>query len=843
MSLYCFWRERRRGMVKREDDCADFLAPSLAGNAEHGGFGDRGMGQEGVDDLRGIDVLPSADDHLLLAPEHSELAVAATGTEVPGPVPAVPEGGGRRIGVPPVAAHNAGAPDADLADVAVRQRSPVFVEDCDVGVDHRPTDRVHEPAASRVVVRHLMACEAGRFRQAVGLEEIAAEHRAAPREDGLLHRGSAVAHAIQRAEVAGGVRRIAYDHVEQSRRQTGHRHALSLCQSSEDSRFEMRCHVLRADHRDSPDREGVDEVEHGGSVQPGVPLPHPKRNRGIERAGEQIGLSQAYSLWLPGRSARKKNLGYVVRLERRGADGSPAREKDLVFAPFGIEVGIIPDDHVLRRRSAGWQSCEEQLRLRYPQDVVDLDRCEADVDRHQDDAGMRARVVDLQVADGVVREDSNPVALLDAARPQRSGEADDPVGEFCICDALLAVDHGRAVAIQSSRSVYDPVQWKHAPLYGPDVKKSSKRRSQGRINMPHVEVTTFGGLQLTGVGGRRIRLPTRKAAGLLAFLAMHPGRDWHRDSLAALLWGGSVDDRARQSLRQALTDIRHACGPEILAAAGQRIRAVAEALSVDALQYEKLVSLGTVTSLDQAEKLYKGDFLAFGELGEEEYDDWLAEERERLSTLVQQALVKTIAMRAGDSTAEKRVAAATSLLKLDPYDEGAHRTIIEAYANRGQHAKAVVHYGRLRAALRLEIGVEPEPQTRALHDRIAQAARQQDTSTTLLSFTFVLEQLPHPVVVTDVQNSIVGWNGRAEQIFGYSKQEMYGRSPTMIYAPRRNDALADVILSRAIRKGRWVGDVVIFGKDGREQRQKRIVTPLFDGSGNLIGAFGHGITR
>jgi PAS domain S-box-containing protein len=53
-------------------------------------------------------------------------------------------------------------------------------------------------------------------------------------------------------------------------------------------------------------------------------------------------------------------------------------------------------------------------------------------------------------------------------------------------------------------------------------------------------------------------------------------------------------------------------------------------------------------------------------------------------------------------------------------------------------------------------------------------------------YAFVLEQLPHPVVVTDIQNRIVGWNQLAEDAFGFTKGEICGRSPTLVYAPDRD---------------------------------------------------------
>src|SRR5262245_36580800 len=57
-----------------------------------------------------------------------------------------------------------------------------------------------------------------------------------------------------------------------------------------------------------------------------------------------------------------------------------------------------------------------------------------------------------------------------------------------------------------------------------------------------------------------IRLSTRKAGALLAFLAMSPDQTASREELATLLWGDCSEQQARQSLRQALALLRKELG-------------------------------------------------------------------------------------------------------------------------------------------------------------------------------------------------------------------------------------------------------------------------------------------
>jgi len=61
-----------------------------------------------------------------------------------------------------------------------------------------------------------------------------------------------------------------------------------------------------------------------------------------------------------------------------------------------------------------------------------------------------------------------------------------------------------------------------------------------------------------------------------------------------------------------------------------------------------------------------------------------------------------------------------AILTRDSCWEQAYRLIMMAYARQGNRAQALRVYQRCVGALHDELGVEPSPATRALHDRIAQ---------------------------------------------------------------------------------------------------------------------------
>src|SRR6266496_1201877 len=66
----------------------------------------------------------------------------------------------------------------------------------------------------------------------------------------------------------------------------------------------------------------------------------------------------------------------------------------------------------------------------------------------------------------------------------------------------------------------------------------------------------LGRLELSFDDGTSVRLSTRKAGALIAYLAMTPAHTASREELATMLWGSCSDQQARQSLRQALVLLR-----------------------------------------------------------------------------------------------------------------------------------------------------------------------------------------------------------------------------------------------------------------------------------------------
>jgi DNA-binding SARP family transcriptional activator len=75
-----------------------------------------------------------------------------------------------------------------------------------------------------------------------------------------------------------------------------------------------------------------------------------------------------------------------------------------------------------------------------------------------------------------------------------------------------------------------------------------------------LQLRLFGGIELRSERAADAPAPGRKVRALLAYLALNVDLPCPREKLMALLWGDRAEEQARASLRQALTELRHALG-------------------------------------------------------------------------------------------------------------------------------------------------------------------------------------------------------------------------------------------------------------------------------------------
>src|SRR5207249_10179194 len=140
-----------------------------------------------------------------------------------------------------------------------------------------------------------------------------------------------------------------------------------------------------------------------------------------------------------------------------------------------------------------------------------------------------------------------------------------------------------------------------------------------------LRLTLCGAVDARSSAGEVLPLPTRKAQALVAYLAVH-GPASTRDSLAALLWGDSGEDQARQSLRQALFSLRKVfdrAAPAALLPHGDSFQLNRGVVECDVWEFDAATRDGLPAARGRAGALYRGDLRGGLSIDEAPFAEWL----------------------------------------------------------------------------------------------------------------------------------------------------------------------------------------------------------------------------
>src|SRR5262245_4952105 len=244
------------------------------------------------------------------------------------------------------------------------------------------------------------------------------------------------------------------------------------------------------------------------------------------------------------------------------------------------------------------------------------------------------------------------------------------------------------------------------------------------IGMAPLCLQLFGGFRAWLDPGDVVRMPTRKAEALLAYLALPAGQTHPRDKLASLLWGELSEAQARASLRQSLFRLRRALGAAEmgrLRVGGDGVALDPTGVAVDVAAFEQAMATTSPAALARAAEIYQGDLLAGLAVAEPPFEEWLLAERERLRERALEALARLLAHHRSAGDLDAAVRTALQLAALDPLQESVHRTLMRLYVDLGRRGAALRQYQHCVAVLRRELGVEPEHKTQQLYQLVLRA--------------------------------------------------------------------------------------------------------------------------
>ncbi|AUG77423.1 regulatory protein AfsR [Kitasatospora sp. MMS16-BH015] len=221
-----------------------------------------------------------------------------------------------------------------------------------------------------------------------------------------------------------------------------------------------------------------------------------------------------------------------------------------------------------------------------------------------------------------------------------------------------------------------------------------------------------------------------KLRSLLALLVLRAGTAVPVDELYEVAWEGSPPGRARAALHTAMTRLRHSVGPHaarrlVSSHPGYLLEARAEETDCGRFLREcergRLALRGgrpaeAAALLEQALGLWRGDFLTDvpGPYLHDHYGRHLGEAR-------LQAVEWSGEAELALGRQERLLPTLRALAAAHPLRERFHGQLMLALYRSGLTAEALEAYRSCRTTVRAELGVEPSPQLRELHQRILHA--------------------------------------------------------------------------------------------------------------------------
>ncbi|QYN38637.1 hypothetical protein K1T35_16315 [Pseudonocardia sp. DSM 110487] len=243
----------------------------------------------------------------------------------------------------------------------------------------------------------------------------------------------------------------------------------------------------------------------------------------------------------------------------------------------------------------------------------------------------------------------------------------------------------------------------------------------GAASSADIALGVLGPLLLHSPDGDRIPLTSGRQRRLLAALALHMGVEVGCGALAELVWGDERPADPDAALQTNVARLRRLLPAPVMIETGARsYRLVIAAGDLDSRRFaahltraaEEPDPVARLAELDAALALWRGRPFA-------DLDDPAAEpEVARLSGLRAAAVEQRAEALLAAGRAGAAVAVAEALVAADPLREGAVAVLMRALVATGRPADSLRAYAGLRRELAEQLGLDPSPELRALHERV-----------------------------------------------------------------------------------------------------------------------------
>src|SRR5947209_10346101 len=248
------------------------------------------------------------------------------------------------------------------------------------------------------------------------------------------------------------------------------------------------------------------------------------------------------------------------------------------------------------------------------------------------------------------------------------------------------------------------------------------------MTMPTLHLRLLGDFSLLYNDQQVTSLNTMRLQSLLAYLVLHRDVPQQRQHLAFLFWPDTTEAQARNNLRQLLHQLRQAFpAVEHFLVADKHmlhwhpvtpfqldVAALEQALALADAATRRNDQHALQAALEQADILYRGELLPGC------YDEWILPERERLRQRHLQALEQLLRLFEVRGETGSAIRYAQRLIGLNPLSEDLYRRLMRLFALNNDRASALHVYHTCVSTLQREMGVDPDPATQEVYERLMQ---------------------------------------------------------------------------------------------------------------------------
>jgi DNA-binding SARP family transcriptional activator len=310
-----------------------------------------------------------------------------------------------------------------------------------------------------------------------------------------------------------------------------------------------------------------------------------------------------------------------------------------------------------------------------------------------------------------------------------------------------------------------------------------------------VRVEVLGPVRVCAAGGQVVAVP-RLERMLVAVLALHAGRVVPVADVVDALWGESPPQRARNQVHKAVSGLRAhlsqaGVDPSVVVTepAGYRLAVPPEAVDLRRFR-ELVVRAHSAVAAERAGEarealraalgLWRGPALA-GETSAVlcAAAESLEEERARAT---EECLEAELAC----GGAGELVAELTALVRRYPYREGLYAALMTALHRAGRSAEALATFRRARALLREELGTEPGPRLRQVHQAVLRGDPALEVAGAAVSAGVGSRSVPTPRELPAEASWFVGRSGeaaRVRRVLGSAGDERRRPVVVLLYGP------------------------------------------------------------